>query len=198
MDSLVRWVAGAALAVAPLAHAGENYVGVLRIPAGLSGLAIPEPGFSWPSLPRYLDSSLASPLGTEGVKLKLGYRYSRYFAVESRYADFGSPSLAGGLAGGNERGRQFRMDTVGTLPLWGKAELYGRLGAWRSTGGASLLAMDGTGRPGAGVRYGLGFKYDLTRVLGLRAEMGHYTPIDRWGSREGDTDRVSVGFTWRF
>lgn len=181
-----------------VAQAAGDYVGVLRPPAGLSALAIPEPGFYWPSAAGFLDSSLASPLVAEGFKLKLGYRYSRYLSVESGYADVGSAPLAMGIAGAGERSRQFRMDTVGTLPLWTNAELYGRFGAWRSTGGASLVVMDGTGRPGAGVRYGLGFKYDVTRRVGLHAEMERYSTIDRWGPREADSDQVTLGVTWRF
>ncbi len=198
MNSLLRWAAAAAMAAGSVAHAAGDYVGVLRPPGGLSALAIPEPGFYWPSSVGLLDASLATPLAAEGFKLKLGYRYSRYLSVESGYADVMSSPLGSGFSSASSRGRQFRMDTVGTLPLWTHAELYGRFGAWRSTGGASLVAMDGTGRAGAGVRYGLGFKYDVTRRVGLHAEMERFSPIDRWGPRESDTDQVTLGVTWRF
>jgi hypothetical protein len=192
-----RWIAAVALALAPVAQAAGDYVGVLRPPAGPAALAIPEPGFYWPSSGP-LDTRLASPVASEGFKLKLGYRYSRYLSVESGYADVGPSPLGAAYAGAGARSREFRMDTVGSVPLWTHAELYGRFGAWRATGGASLIAMDGVGRPGAGLRYGLGLKYDVTRRLGIRAEMERVAPVDRWGPREAESDQVSFGVTWRF
>lgn len=182
-----------ALATAPVAVAAGNYVGVLRPTAKPSAIAIPEPGFYWPSFGPF-DSGFSLDAPADGFKLKLGYRYSRYFAVETGFAAPAAP-----FAGASARGSGFSMQTVGTLPLWSHASLYGKFGAWRSTGSASLLAGgDGMQRPGAGLRYGLGFKYDLTRRVGLQAEMERFSALDRWGPRESDTDQVTLGVTWRF
>ena len=184
-----RWLPAFALLVAPFAATAGDYVGVLRPTAWSPAIAIPEPGFYWP---------LADPfqgrygvMATQGFRLKLGYNYSRFLSVETGFADSGS---ARGM-----RGRGFTMDTIGTVPLWTHAALYGRLGAWRAGGGTTLLAGAEVGhRQGAGLRYGLGLKYDVTRSLGLQAEMERFSPLDRWGSRDSDTDQVTVGVTWRF
>lgn len=198
MVPLQRWLAALALSVSPAVPAAGDYVGVLRPPAAPTALAIPEPGFYWMPAPLF-GGGLGADTATEGFKLKLGYRYSKFLSVETGYADFGSASLRSPFAGLPARGREFSMDTFGTVPLWARAALYGRVGAWRSTGGTSLLSGgDGTQRPGAGLRYGLGFKYDLTRRIGLQAEMEHFSPLDRWGLRDADSDQVSVGVSWRF
>jgi hypothetical protein len=197
MDSFRRWLPAVALALSPAVQATGDYVGVLRPTAKPSAIAIPEPGFYWPST----DLSAMQPgidLAAEGFKLKLGYRYSRFFAVETGYAEFGSSVPRTPFSGFGTHGRGFSLDTVGTVPLWTNAALYGRIGAWRSDAGTSLLTVDTAQRPGAGLRYGLGLKYDLTRRVGFQAEMARYSPLDRWGTRESDTDQVTFGVTWRF
>ncbi len=191
------WLPVLALLAAPAAVAGD-YVGVLRPSAPAMGLAIPAPGFYWLSTGP-MDYGLGAR-ASEGFKLKLGYRYSRYLSVETGFADFGAAAVpqAPFLASpANNRG--FSLDTVGTLPLWSRVSLYGRLGAWRAGGGTSLLAAgDGSPRGGAGLRYGLGLKVKLTQRLRLNAEMEHLSPLDRWGNRDADTDQLTVGVTWRF
>jgi len=197
MNSLRRWLPILALGAATAAQAGPgDYVGTLRPTAKPAGIAIPEPGFYWPAA-----GSLGSVLGpqtlAEGFQVKLGYRYSRYLSVETGYANFGNP--ASGMDASAPRGHGFSMDTIGTLPLWGHAALYGRLGAWRSGAGVSLLGGTEPGlRTGSGLRYGLGVKYDLTRSVGLQAEMERFSPLDRWGPREPDSDQFTLGVYWRF
>jgi len=187
-----------ALAVAPAALATGDYVGVLRPTAKPSAIAIPEPGFYWPMAGPF-GAGLVPEAPTDALTLKLGYRYSKYFSVETGYAAPASVGLRTPFAGTAARGTGFSLETVGTLPLWTHAALYGKLGAWRSTGGTSLLAGgEGMQRPGAGLRYGLGFKYDLTRRVGLQAEMERFSALERWGPRESDTDQVTLGVTWRF
>lgn len=190
-----------AATAAPLAAAGD-YVGVLKLPAAPAAIAIPEPGFYWRSA-EPSGSPLGVPALAEGFQLKLGYRYSRYFSFETGYSDAVSASPFQGFGGHPARGRGYSMDTVGTLPLWGHstwghATLYGRLGAWRSDADISLLPGEAATRSGAGVRYGLGLKYDVTRSVGLQAEMERFSPIDRWGPRDSDTDQFTLGVRWRF
>ena len=194
----MRWIPLLAAAAVPLAQAAGDYVGTLKPMAAPSAIAIPEPGFYWQSAEPF-GSRLGAPMLSEGFKFKLGYRYSRYFSVETGYADAGPGFLNSGSGATAARGRGFSMDTVGTLPLWTHASLYGRLGAWRSDPGVSLLAGDVTPRPGAGLRYGLGLKYDLTRRVGVQAEMERFSPLDRWGANEADTDnQITLGVRWRF
>jgi hypothetical protein len=194
MNRVLRVISAFLLAAASSAGAAGDYVGILKPTS--TAIAIPDPGFYWP---------LAGPLGaglaprTEAVKLKLGYRYSPYLSVETGYVDSGSVWAGSSLSATTPRARGFSMDTVGTLPLWKYGSLYGRLGAY-SSGGAmpSLSASDWNNRTGAGLRYGLGLKYDFSGSFGVQAEMERFAPLDRWGTRESETDQVSVGVTWRF
>ncbi|MCW5592169.1 MAG: outer membrane beta-barrel protein [Burkholderiales bacterium] len=200
MDTPFRWLAVLGLAAMPAAMAAPgDYVGTLRPTAKPLAIAIPDRGLYWPAADAF-GTSPAEPALTEGFKLKLGYRYSRYLAVETGYASFGS--LSGGPNFGamaTPRGRGFSMDTIGTLPLWRHTAVYGRFGAWYSGAGVSLLgATDPTLRSGSGLRYGLGVKYDLTRSVGLQAELERFAPIDRWGPREGESDQFTLGVRWRF
>ena len=198
MPSPRGWPLALAILASPAVMAGGDYVGVLRPTARPPAIAIPEPGFYWPMAGPF-GGGLAVPSATDGFKFKLGYKYSRYFSVETGYAGVDPDARRIPFAGERARSRGFSMDTIGTVPLWSHVALYGRIGAWRSGGGASLLAgAEGSHRPGAGIRYGLGLKYDLTRRIGLQAEMERFSPLDRWGSRDPDTDQVTLGVTWRF
>ena len=196
MTNALRTLVGLALVAVPAAHAAGNYVGTLRPVAAATALAIPEPGFYWRTAETPAMRLGATSL-TDGFAVKLGFRYSKYLSLETGYGDTGASSSPFGLPG-SHRGRGFTMDTLGTLPLWGHGSLYGRLGAWRADAGTSLLGSGETfTRPGAGIRYGLGFKYDLTRRVGLSAELERFSPLDRWGTRESDTDQVTPGVRWR-
>jgi len=179
------------------ASAGGDYVGVLRPTS--TAIAIPEPGFYWPVAGPFGAGLPTGPL-VGGHQLKLGFRYSRYFAVETGFADFGRIEPVLPVTGGAFRGRGFSMDTVGTLPLWSRGALYGRLGAYRAEGPPTLLgAAEWGGRTGSGLRYGLGLKVDLTHRIGMQAEMERVSPLDRWGGpRDTEADQVSVGVTLRF
>lgn len=193
-----RWLSALALIASPAIFAAGDYVGVLRPTATPAAIAIPEPGFYLPMAGAF-GGWLGADAAQDGFKLKLGYRYSRYFAVETGYADFGSVSVRAPFGAMPARGRGFSMETVGTIPLWTRVALYGRFGAWRSESGTTLLsAGEGSYRPGAGLRYGLGVKYDLTRRVGVQAEMERLSPLDRWGAHDSDTDQVTLGVTWRF
>jgi hypothetical protein len=180
----------------PGAVSADDYVGVLRPTS--TAIAIPDPGFYWPMAGPF-GAGLQTAPATGGYQFKLGYRYSRYLAFETGYADFGRVDSSLPAAAMPSRGRGFSMDTVGTLPLWSWGALYGRFGAYRAEGPPALLgAPEWGGRPGAGLRYGLGLKLDLTRRIGMTAEMERVSPLDRWGPRETDADQVSVGLTVRF
>ena len=82
-----RRIAALALAAAtlPLAAWAEDYLGVLK-PAR-AGITAPAGFFSLASEPV---NTFAPTVGAEpGVRLKLGYKYSRFFAIEGQFVDFG-------------------------------------------------------------------------------------------------------------
>lgn len=189
-------LAGATVA---LGAAADNYVGTLKLPAASQGATT---GF-------YSFSASAPPTptlrGTESYRLKLGYKYSRYLAVESEYVDFGSQAGSvfanpANLAS-SFRNTGFGVDTIATVPLWRQFSFYGRLGAYSGTrdvfgtGSVSLLADPARGTR---MRYGLGMRYDFTKSLGIRAEMERYSPLGSTLAGEPEADLFSVGLMWRF
>ena len=203
MMRCARWAA--CLALLPLgAAAQQNYLGILKpprtapveTPNGIYSFTTPLFGLT----PR-LDSG-------SGYRFKLGYKYSRYLAVEGELVDTGPASSSNPFAGPATLSPSFRstgfgVDTVATLPLW-RFSFYGRLGAYRGDarggfgGYATSLLPDHFSR-GARWRYGLGLRYDFTRSLGVRAEVERHSPFGSSLGTEADAaDQLSVGVSWRF
>ena len=194
-------LAGAALVPAAWA---DDYFGVLR-PSRATGIVAPAGFFSLASEPvnAFAPISGADP----GVRLKLGYKYSRFFSVEGQFVDFGRApsdvfSSPGNLASAF-RSTGFGVDTVATLPVWRSLSFYGRMGAYRGdvrnpfAAYSTALLGDSASR-GTRLRYGLGMRYDFTRALGIRAEFEHYSPLGSPLAGELESDQISVGVMWRF
>jgi len=171
------------LALLPLPAAADDYLGILKPPqTSLQPLGVysfasaPSPGFA--------------PLfaAENGYKFKLGYKYSRYFAVEGEFADFARPLDAfanPANLSSSFRGTGFGVDTVATLPLW-RFSFYGRMGAYRGD------------RNGFSA-YGLGMRYDFTQSFGVRAELErHSLGLGSPLAGDLDSDQVTVGISWRF
>ncbi|HSN21112.1 MAG TPA: outer membrane beta-barrel protein [Usitatibacter sp.] len=190
-----------AIASAPIAAAAGDYVGTLKLPRS----TLPAPGelYSFASIPS--PSLSGTPSTDQPFRLKLGYRYSRFFSVEGEVNDmartpanfFGAPaSLASQF-----RSSGFGVDTVATLPVWGFS-FYGKLGAYRgepsypfATYSTSLLGDVGMRTHW---RYGLGVRYDFTKSLGVRAQVERYSPLGAPLATEPDADLFSIGVSWRF
>jgi hypothetical protein len=173
-------------------------VGVLKAP---QSTLTPKGVYSFASEPAAAHGTASDP-----YRFKLGYKPSRYFAVEGEVVDFprledpfGSPAdLAAPF-----RGTGFGVDTIAMLPLW-RFSFYGRMGAYR---GDSRLGYhwhpmplaDGPATRGTRLRYGLGLRYDFTRSLGVRAELERNASLrDPLVSEIESGDQVSVGLSWRF
>ena len=199
-------LAAAALASIAFAATAEDYVGGLKLPkpsdaqtpSGFLSLASePVPSFATQRL---------NGVGDGGFRLKLGYQYSRFFAVETQFVDFGrtsgdffstNPNLSSAF-----RSTGFGVDTVAMLP-WRSFSFYGRLGAYRGESrnafaqySTSLLG-DSSSR-GTRWRYGMGVRYDFTKSLGIKAEVERYSPLGTPLDAQVETDLVSVGLSWRF
>src|SRR5260221_14003503 len=170
------------VAALPLAGWAEDFLGFLKpAPAGISA---PAGFFSLASEPV---NAFAPSIGAEpGVRLKLGYKYSRFFAVEGQLVDFGRMpsdifSSPGSLASAF-RSTGFGVDTVATLPVWRSLSFYGRMGAYRGDvrnpfpPHATSLLGDSASR-GTRLRYGLGMRYHLSRALATHAELERDSPL---------------------
>ena len=177
-----------------------DYIGTLKAPeSSLSPAGL----YSFSTLP-----GLASVPAEGGLRLKLGYKYSRFFAVEGEVVDFARPGASDPFAGpaslaSGFRSTGFGVDTIAILPVWGFS-FYGRMGAYRGEArnafgtSMALLPNEAYAR-GTRLRYGLGMRYDFTRSLGMRAEYERNAPFSSPFASETDAaDQVSVGVTWRF
>jgi OOP family OmpA-OmpF porin len=196
-------LAALALATLPAVALAEDYLGGLKLPR--ASLPTPTGTFSLASEPA---NSFASLRGEDnGMRLKLGYKYSRYFSLESEFVDFGraprdifaSPvNLASAF-----RGTGFGVDTVATVPVWRSFSFYGRLGAYRGEARNAFAAYStsllGENAPrGTRWRYGLGMRYDFTKAFGIHAELERYSPLGSPLAGEPDSELFSVGVNWRF
>jgi hypothetical protein len=188
-----------ALLSASLGAHGGDYYGTLHPPQ-----AVFSPG-------AYAFSSVATPRTADGLyqdgttRLRLGYKYSRYFSVEGEFNDFGRPAAnifaSPASLSSAFRGTGFGVDTVATLPL-SRWSFYGRMGAYHGdrpgfASYSSTLLADTAAR-GTRIRYGLGMRYDFTRTLGVRADLERYSTIGSLAPGDLDADQISVGVSWRF
>ena len=204
--ALTSRLAVVVVAALPLgAAAADDYLGLLHVPRN----NLPPAG----SL--FLDSSPVNAFSPwrrdslwgadSGRRMKLGYNYTRYLAVESEFVDLGrapndvfaNPSnLASAF-----RSTGFGVDTVATLPVWRSLSFYGRFGAYRgdprntfASYSTSLLADPSRGTRW---RYGLGVRYDFNSAFGVHADIERYTPMGA-PLGEPEADQVSIGLNWRF
>jgi OmpA-OmpF porin, OOP family len=194
----------AIVAALPALASAEDYVGSLRLPRsaqqfGSSFSLASEPinTFSpWQS-----DSALRAE---NGMKLRLGYQYSRYLSVQSEFIDYGRSSAdvfasPGSLTSAFRNNTGYGASAVATVPVWRSFSFYGRLGAYHgdprnefSTYSTSLV-----GNAGTSWRYGLGMRYDFSPRVGVHADVERYSPIGTpLGEPEGD--QFSIGVNWRF
>lgn len=182
----------------PGAALANDYVGTLRAP---ESTLTPRGLYSFASAP---DAGAA--LAAEGVhRLKLGYKPSRYFAVEGEVVDFGKPEdpfRSPGDLSSQLRSTGVGVDTIAMLPLW-RFSLYGRMGAYRGDARAGYgwhpmpLAENPFTR-NTRLRYGLGLRYDFTHTFGVKAELERNSPLRDPLAELESGEQLSVGLSWRF
>jgi hypothetical protein len=176
--------------------AAADYIGTLKAPqAGLASSGL----YSFANIPSGAGSV------DEPARLKLGYKYSRYLAVESEFVD--APHAASDLfaSPGNLnsafRSPSYGVDTVATLPIW-RLSFYGRMGAYhgdpRTGFGAYSTSLLGDTGARSRWHYGLGMRYDITKSVGVRAEMERYSLMGGSSNSEPESDLFTVGLSWRF
>lgn len=194
----MRRLFAVALVLLPTSSWAEDYFGVLRLPAPAS--FTPGPYYAFSSLS---SNALPTPADTSH-RFKLGYKYSRFFAVESELTDYARPSspfASPTSLSSAFRSTGFSVDTVATLPLW-RLSFYGRMGAYRgdrNNFATYTTALLNDPARGTRWRYGLGVRYDFTRSLGMRAEVERYSnSLGSPMAGDVDADQVSVGVSWRF
>lgn len=185
--------------VLPGAGLASDYVGTLRAPQST---------LTPPGIYSFASSPVAPALATADTeyRVKLGYKPSRYFAVEGEMVDFGrveDPFRSPSDLASQFRSTGFGVDTIAMLPLW-RFSFYGRMGAYRGDPRLGynfhpIPLADNPASRGTRLRYGLGLRYDFTRSLGVRAELERHSPLREPLATEIDSgDQLSVGLSWRF
>lgn len=126
-----------------------------------------------------------------------GYRFSRHFAAEASYINFGKYSATltfGGATGSvNADATGWGLAVLGIAPVGNNFELFGKLGFMRGESQANVTvgAISGTvGSKGTELHYGVGGVYNFTPKLGLRLE---WENVD-----DADLSMLSIGLQYRF
>jgi hypothetical protein len=193
------FIAAAIASAVPGAVVADNYVGTLRAPQS----TLTPPGvYSFASAP----DPVAALAADSVYRLKLGYKPSRYFAVEGEVVEFGKvedPFRSPADLSSQFRSTGIGVDTIAMLPVWGFS-FYGRMGAYRGDARAGYAwhpapLAGGQFTGGTRLRMGLGLRYDFTRSLAARAELERHSGLrDPLASEFDSGDQVSLGVSWRF
>ena len=147
-----------------------------------------------------------------------GYRWRNDIAVEASFNSVDQyllrPDVVGshrgvGLSFASNAGlgelstRSWNVDVFTSWTFYRAFALYGRLGYGQSEtislAGAPTQGVPDVRRLRDGVNYGLGLRYDMNSVLGLRLEYGRFGRFaGEIGNGLPETDQVTVGVQFRF
>jgi OOP family OmpA-OmpF porin len=146
------------------------------------------------------------------IKVYLGHRYNRHFAVEAGYTDFGRFSLSTATTGpaastaGELRGHALNLDAVGIAPVSDRFMLFGKVGIQRwqlSANSAALNAgvptMAMASARGNDWKLGLGAQYDFSRKVAVRFEWERFVNVgDTPTTGRGNIDVLAIGVQYKF
>jgi OmpA-OmpF porin, OOP family len=126
-------------------------------------------------------------------KLSAGYNFTRNFAVEAGYLNWGKYTVGTAAGTGTVKPKGFELLGVATFPVYQNLSAYGKLGFVRwdadfsvAVGGTTFATDD----KGTDLTFGLGMSYDFTNNLAARLEWQRYTDLV--------VDMVSLGVVYKF
>jgi OOP family OmpA-OmpF porin len=127
----------------------------------------------------------------------VGYKFNKYFAVESQYTGIGRVT---DKVNGSAKGDAISLSGLGILPLTDNFDLYGKLGlavAKTSVSGGLASMSDATR---TAMTYGVGAQYNVNQNIGLRLGWDRYNAaIDVAGNnKNNNADVISVGALYSF
>lgn len=139
-----------------------------------------------------------------------GYKFNKYFALESGYFDLGrfdfnATTSPAGTYSGKIKLRGLNFDAVGFLPFTEKLSGLGRIGfnyaqARDNFGSSGAVATPADASPSnrdLNYKMGLGLQYDFTKSVAMRGEWERYRINDAVGN-DGDVDMISLGVVVSF
>lgn len=142
-------------------------------------------------------------------KVFAGYRFHRSFALEAGYANLGKVTASGPFGGAavSAEGKVRGFELVGVLflPVHPQFDLYGKLGAIRSTVDVSITgavpgftATQSVKDRSTDLTYGFGAQYNFTPNLGGRLEWQRYQGVGGGNTGKENIDVFSVGALYSF
>lgn len=144
--------------------------------------------------------------------LGLGYQFSRNFALEGGYTDFGKFNVnsrilapAADLAHGDYKIDGWNLSAVGIIPLQSGFSVYGKAGVFYSDVKLNAASNTGTVPVSGGSErntdgtWGLGLGYDFGNNLIGKLEWNRYQSLGDSGSTgELDINTYTAGVSYRF
>ncbi len=195
----------ALITLSDLVFAQDGFYGGLAIRQnGLDSFRMGNMTHSW--------NKLAPPTKDEGALLYGGYRWRQLLAVEAAVTNTGNlglrlqPISLGSLPT-EPTSRSLNVDVFTNLNVRPSLSLYGRLGygysAADNRGSLSLLGENTHRKNNDGLNLGVGVRYDMTQLIGLRLEWTRFARLGRFSSETfssglPETDQVSIGVQYKF
>jgi hypothetical protein len=157
------------------------------------------PPMAAPASPFFI-ASTALDGGRTRYGLRLGYRLTPLFSVESHYASFDRE------AGKLLPDRRYGLDLTGRASVLDRFNVHGNLGVARlhrdaaATNGTNSPPYFGSLAPRSAsvARVGVGMSYRVTDSLGLRLDLERYRALGGANIGAFSTDHVSFGVSLRF
>lgn len=139
-------------------------------------------------------------------KAFVGYNFSRYFAAEFGYVDFGEFTASGTAgvlpASASVEAQALELVAIGSIPLSPQFAAYVKGGVYRWDADSRVSigpASAATGDDGTDWTIGAGLKWDFTRNVGARLEYQRYNNVGNAGSTgNSDIDQWTIGVMFRF
>lgn len=155
---------------------------------------------------------------SSAMKLLLGYRLSRYFAVEGGYANLGETSMSTDFRSGGVPSTsvgtfnmKYKMsapfiDAVAILPFGNYLSLFGHVGVSYTETKADIsgspltliLANSEKSESKAFEKFGAGIEYNVIPEFSIRAEWERYKAPDPLSDENIDIDAATLSFLYRF
>ena len=154
-------------------------------------------------------SSMTRDEKDKAWKAFAGYQFNRYVGLEGGYFNLGrfgftSTTVPAGTLDGRIRLHGLNLDLVGTLPIYERLSLIGRVGAQYATAhdtfggtGAVVVLDPNPHKSQVNYKVGAGLQFALTRNLMLRGEAERYRVNDAVGNH-GDINLYSLGLVFAF
>jgi OOP family OmpA-OmpF porin len=155
-----------------------------------------------------LDISCSSDDTDTGWKIFGGYQFNPNGAVEFGYVDLGKFVASGtdsflGDVSFDAKPSGFTAALVGSLPIGQNFGLMGKVGMFfwdvDVNASSSVLGSGSDSSSGTDLTFGLGLKYDFSKIVGVRAEWERFMDVgDDNTTGQSDIDLLSVGVVFKF